>query len=693
MKRILLATAAALALTACAQQPAETTTSVSTDTPLEAKMMAKTDGPELGIFGLDMSAMDKSIKPGDDFYRYMNGAWLDTFEIPAAFSNYGSFTVLFERSEERVKAIIEEAAAKRAAKGTAEQKVGDFYASFLDTDKIDETGLAPAETDLAFIDGITTIEDVARAFGSPALNTDSPISGWVDIDSKDTQNYVFYMTQSGLGMPNREYYLKDDFEEARAAYAVYLEEILTLAGKENAADRAKQIIDLETKIAELHWTSSKRRQRELTYNPYTVAELKHNVPTFPWEVMLAEAGLGDQDKFVLREFDAIEGLASLVAETKVSAWKDYILAHYLSNHAAVLSSDLDKANFAFYGKAISGTTEQRERWKRGVSAVNGALGEAVGQVYVDQHFPADSKVQMEQLVTNLKTAFSARLDTLEWMSPETREQAHEKLGAFTTKIGYPDQWKDYSDLNIIRGDAFGNAKRVNVWEWEDMISQLGQPIDRSEWFMTPQTVNAYYSPTRNEIVFPAAILQAPFFDPKADPAINYGGIGAVIGHEIGHGFDDQGRKSDGTGLLRDWWTKEDAERFQKRATKLGEQYGQFSPVEGMFVNPGLTMGENIGDLGGLTMAYDAYKLSLNGEEAPVIDGLTGDQRFFLAWAQVWKRLYREEELKRRLATDSHSPSEYRTNGVVRNMDAWYEAFDVKEGDALYLAPEDRVKIW
>ena len=690
MKKLLLCGVAALALTACGKK-AETTPP-ETEVKVSEKTIAA-PRPELGSFGLDKSTMNEAITPGDDFYKYMNGTWLDNFEIPAEFSNYGSFTVLFERSEERVKSIIEAAADKRNEAGSPEQKVGDYYASFLDTDKIDQTGMAAAAKDIAYIAQIASTEDVVRAFGSPALGASSPIAGYVDIDSKNPEAYIFYLTQSGLGMPNRDYYLKENFADARDAYKIYLGKLLTIAGKDNVESRVAAIFELETKIADIHWEPAKRRQRDLTYNPYTLDELKHNMPKFPWDAMLDEAGLSGQSKFVLREHDAIEQLAGLVTTTDLSLWQDYLLAHYLSEHSAVLSTDLDIASFEFFGTALSGTTEQRERWKRGVAAVNGALGEAVGQVYTEQHFPTDSKVKMEELVGNLKATFEQRLDGLDWMSEETQVEAHKKLAAFTTKIGYPDEWKDYSDLQIIRGDAFGNSKRSNVWEWTQMISKLGQPIDRNEWFMTPQTVNAYYSPTRNEIVFPAAILQAPFFDPNADAAINYGAIGAVIGHEIGHGFDDQGRKSDGTGLLRDWWTKEDTKRFQVKADKLGAQYAKFSPVEGMYLNPELTMGENIGDLGGLTMAYDAYKLSLNGAKAPVIDGLTGDQRFFMAWAQVWKRKYREEELKKRIATDPHSPSEYRTNGIVRNMDAWYTAFDVKEGDALYLAPEDRVKIW
>ncbi|MCI5048395.1 MAG: M13 family peptidase [Aquisalinus sp.] len=694
MKNLLLCGAAALALVACGAQDTGTS-SYEQDQSAEAapQAVAAPASAELGDWGIELSDMKMEVSPGDDFFRHVNGKWLDTFEIPAEFSNYGSFTVLFERSEARVKQIIEDSAAANAEAGTVKQKIGDFYASFLDTDAINAKGLSVVEADFAAIDALETHEDVARAFANVELGVSAPFSAFVNVDSKQPDRYITYIGQSGLGLPNKNYYFDDNFADKRAAYQVFLSDLMALAGEENTEARAAAVYALEEAIANVHWEPAKRRNRDLTYNLYTIDELQEYAPAFPWNIMMEQVGLGDQTEFVLRENDAVQGAGEIFRSTPVDVWKDYFKVHYLFNNASVLPSEIDDRTFAFFGKELRGVPEQRERWKRGVAAVNGTLGEAVGQVYVAEYFPPESKAKMEELVDNLKKAFRIRLENLEWMSEETKLEAYDKLEAFNTKIGYPDKWTDYSDLEVVAGDAFGNSKRASVWGWQDMISKLGGPIDKTEWFMNPQTVNAYYNPPMNEIVFPAAILQAPFFDPNADDAVNYGGIGAVIGHEIGHGFDDQGRKSDGTGMLRDWWTGEDAARFQERADKLGAQYAQFSPIEGMFVNPILTMGENIGDLGGVTMAYDAYRLSLGDEEAPVLDGYTGDQRFFMAWAQVWKRKYREDELRNRLSTDSHSPSEYRTNGVVRNMDAWYEAFEVGPEDELYLAPEDRVQIW
>ncbi len=696
MKQWLMAGAAALAIAGCGGEKAAD--EATDENAASAKAVSEADageatGPELGTWGVDTAFVDDSVKPGDDFYRHVSGKWLDTFEIPDEFSSYGSFTVLFERSEERVRKIIEDAAAGGAPAGSAEQKIGDYFASFVDVDAINEKGLTPLADDLAYINGLETIEDVAAAMVRPDLSANSLFGAFVGVDAKQPDRYIVYMGQAGLGMPNRNYYLDEKFADKSAKYKDYIAEILTLAEIEDAAGKAEAIHALETSIAQVHWEPAKRRNRDLTYNLKTKDELKAFAPAAPWDAMLEAAGLSGETEFVLREDDAIQNLATILAETPVETWRAYLTFHLLRSNSAILPTPFDDANFAFYGTELRGTPKQRERWKRGVAAVNGALGEAVGKVYVDKHFPASSKTQMEELVANLRRAMDERLDTLPWMGEETKVQAHEKLEKFTPKIGYPDKWEDYAGLDVVRGDAYANSKASDLWEWRDDISKLGGPIDKTEWGMNPQRVNAYYSSTRNEIVFPAAILQAPFFDPEADAAVNYGGIGAVIGHEIGHGFDDQGRKSDGDGRLRDWWTGEDAAEFQKLADALGGQYGGYEPVEGFKVNPELTMGENIGDIGGLAMAYYAYKLSLNGEEAPVIDGYTGDQRFFMAWAQVWKRIVRDEALKNQIATDPHSPAQYRVNGVVRNMDAWYEAFNVEEGDALYLAPEDRVQIW
>ncbi|WP_375202864.1 M13 family metallopeptidase [Hyphococcus sp.] len=689
MKRLLLCGVAAFALAACGQNEGQQSGPDAGKSETATTAMA----PELGDFGIELADIDPEVDPGDNFYRYVNGKWLDTFEIPEEFSSYGSFTVLFERSEDRVKAIIEDAATSNARSGSLEQKIGDYYAAFLNTDAIDAKGFDVVADDFATIDAAQNHEDIAALLGNPRIGANSPVGAFVGVDSKQTEQYAVYLTQAGLGMPNRDYYLDDKFADKRPKYLAYVEEALTLAGVENAGAKAQAIVDVETKMAEAHWEPAKRRNRDLTYNFKTREELKAFAPEMPWDAAFTAAGLGDVGGFVVREDDAIQKLAKIFADTPVETWKAYMKFHLLNANSAVLPSALDEASFAFFGTEIRGTPKQRERWKRGVAAVNNAMGEAVGKVYVEKYFPPSSKEQMQDLVANLRTALSARIDTLPWMGEETKAQAHAKLDKFTPKIGYPDKWRDYSDLAVTEDQAYENTVTANEFEWNWSISRLGGPVDKTEWGMNPQRVNAYYSPPRNEIVFPAAILQAPFFDPNADPAVNYGGIGAVIGHEIGHGFDDQGRKSDGDGVLRDWWTEEDAANFQVLADKLGAQYAAYEPVPGFFVNPELTMGENIGDVGGLAMAYHAYKLSLNGQEAPVIDGYTGDQRFFMAWAQVWKRLNREEALKNQVATDPHSPARYRVNGVVRNMDAWYEAFNVTEEDALYLPPDDRVQIW
>ncbi|WP_428409124.1 M13 family metallopeptidase [Hyphococcus sp.] len=688
MKRLLLCGVAAFALAACGDKSGEGASRQS-----EAQQAAEQTAPELGEWGIALDDIDPEVDPGDDFFRYVNGKWLDSFVIPEEFSSYGSFTVLFERSEERVKGIIEDAAKSNAQAGFLEQKIGDYYAAFLDTDAIDAKGFTVVAEDFAKIDAAQNHEDIARLMGSPRIGANTPVGAFVNVDSKDTDQYAVYLTQAGLGMPNRDYYTDDKFADKRPKYVAYIEEALSLAGVENAAEKAQAIFDVESKMAQVHWEPAKRRNRDLTYNLKTRDELKAFAPEMPWDAAFEAAGLGDVTSFIVREDDAIQKLAEIFAATPVETWKAYLKFHLLNANSAVLPSALDEANFAFFGTELRGTPKQRERWKRGVAAVNGAMGEAVGEIYVEKYFPASSKEQMQELVANLRTALEQRIGTLEWMGDDTKAQALEKLSKFTPKIGYPDKWRDYSGLTVTEGEAYENTIAANEFAWDYSISRLGGPVDKTEWGMTPQTVNAYYSPPRNEIVFPAAILQAPFFDPNADPAVNYGGIGAVIGHEIGHGFDDQGRKSDGDGVLRDWWTEADAANFQVLADNLGAQYETYEPVPGFFVNPELTMGENIGDVGGLNMAYHAYKLSLNGEEAPVIDGYTGDQRFFMAWAQVWKRLNREEALKNQVATDPHSPAQYRVNGVVRNMDAWYDAFNVTEEDELYLPPEERVRIW
>jgi len=651
--------------------------------------------PELGTFGIAVADMDKSVKPGDNFFEYVNGYWLKNTEIPADKSRFGSFDSLRDRSDDNVKVIIEAASAKKAAKGSEEQKIGDFYAAFMDEKAIEIGGLAVVADDVNGIQAAENHAEIAAIMGDPKMSANSPVAGWVDVDAKDIENYIFYVTQSGLGMPSKDYYLDEGekFAGYREAYVKMLTTMLREAELKNPRARAEAIMAYETEHAKVHWAPVKRRDRSLTYNKMTKQEMKDFAPGFPWEAMLKSSGLDDQKAFVVREMDAIESSAKIFADTPVSVLRDYLTAHYLINNAAYLPSRVDKASFEFYGKALRGTEKQRDRWKRAVSQIDGYMGEMVGKVYVDKHFPPASKAQMSELVENLRAVFKDGIDNLEWMGADTKVEAQDKLRKFNPKIGYPEEWTDYSTLQVDRDDLIGTVKSANAWQWNDMISKLGGPIDRGEWGMNPQTVNAYYRPSLNEIVFPAAILQAPFFDPNADPAVNYGGIGAVIGHEMGHGFDDQGRKTDGNGEQRDWWTEEDASGFMDRAKNLASQYSEFEPLPGEFVNGELSLGENIGDLTGITMAYAAYKRSLKGKEAPVIDGLTGDQRFFLAYAQIWKGKYREDAMRSQIKNGPHSPVQYRANGIVRNFDAWYEAFDVQPGDALYLPPEKRVKIW
>ncbi len=701
LKRLLVPSLMALTLAACSGGESSTETSAAVDTAAKSaetvkKVAAKAKTkPTLGSFGIDLDNIDESVKPGDDFFRYVNGLWIEKTEIPADRSNYGGFGILRDLSEDRVKVIIEEAAAKNAPKGSDEQKVGDFYAAFMDTDAIEAAGLAPVQGDLDAIAAAASHEDIARLMADPVLGVPTIAAPFISVDAKDVENYIVYMTQSGLGMPNRDYYF-DDSEKGQGlleGYTQLISQMLKETGADNADARAKAVVAFETSLAEHHWTPTKRRNRDLTYNKMSLEELTAYAPGIPFKAMLDTAGLGDQTTFVIRETDAIQGMAKVFAATDVDVLKDYASARYVLGRAAYLPKRIDDASFAFYGTALRGTKEQRARWKRAVGQIDGTMGEIVGKVYVNQHFPETSKTQMLDLIENLRASFKTGIDNLEWMGDETKKQAHYKLAKFNPKIGYPDVWTDYSELQVDRDDLIGTVKSASLWNWKDNISKLGGPIDRDEWGMNPQTVNAYYRADLNEIVFPAAILQAPFFDPNADPAVNYGGIGAVIGHEMGHGFDDQGRKTDGDGVQRDWWTEEDGTAFKERADKLVAQYNAFEPLPGLNLNGRLGLGENIGDLTGLTMGYAAYKRSLNGKEAPVIDGLTGDQRFFMAYAQIWQVKWREAALQAQVKNGPHSPGEFRANGIVRNFDAWYDAFNVQPGDALYLPPEKRVKIW
>lgn len=690
MHRLKLTTAlvAVLALpigiTACnnADNPSETQTEVSAE-------------PILGSFGVALENMDTTVDPGDDFFSYVNGTWLKETELPADKSSYGSFGVLADQAEERVKGIIQDAADADAPGGSAERRIGDMYAAFMDTDAIEDKGLTPLQGELDAISALSSHEEIFMAMGDPNLQLTGPFSPYVYIDRKDPTRHVAYASQSGLGMPDKDYYL-DEGEKADGLRAAYLELItttFTLAGFENAAERAQAVMDFETRLAETHWSRTQSRNRDLTYNPYTWEELDEYAPGVPWKDMAAAAGIVGTDGIIFRQNTAIKDGVEVFIDTPVDVVQDYLRFHLISDYSAYLPESYNEANFAFYGKALRGTQEQRDRWKRGVSLVNGNLGELVGKTYVERYFPESSKEQMKELVENLRAVFKEGIDNLEWMSAETKAQAQYKLAKFNPKIGYPDKWENYDGINVDRSDLIGTVKSARMWQWQDNVSKLGQPIDRDEWGMNPQRVNAYYNASLNEIVFPAAILDAPFFDPNADPAVNYGGIGAVIGHEMGHGFDDQGRKSDGDGRERDWWTPADAENFKARSDRLVAQYNEFEALPGIFLNGERSLGENIGDLTGVTMAYKAYKRSLNGQEAPVIDGFTGDQRFFLAYGQIWNGKYTDAALENRIKTGVHSPGKYRTNGIVRNFGPWYDAFDVTEDDDLYLAPEDRVSIW
>lgn len=651
-------------------------------------------GPRIGEWGYDLTAMDSAVKPGDDFFRYANGTWLDTFEIPADKSRYVSFTELADQAEQDVRAIIEDLSSAEPEPGSIKQKVGDFYSSWMDEEAIEALGTAPLEPYLAEIDAVSSHADLMRQFG--AANRVAPLGIGIEADPADTSRYVIFVGQAGLGLPNRDYYLREDerFAGYRDAYRQYIALLFELAGIADGEAKADAIMALETQLAEVHWTPAESRDIEKTYNPMTLVEAKELAPGFDWDTVLAEADLGSPETLVVEQTTAITASGALTHSVSLDTWKDYLKFHFINDSAVYLPKAFDDARFEMFSKTLTGTQEQRDRWKRGVQLLNRSMGEAVGQVYVERHFPPESRAQITELVDNLSAAMEERLQGLDWMDDETRAQALVKLGTFEPRVGYPSKWTDYSDLEIDAGDLLGNALRSREFDWKLETDRFAGLVDRELWFMSPQTVNAYYHPLMNQITFPAAILQAPFFDPAADPAINYGAIGGVIGHEIGHGFDDQGRKFDEKGLIRDWWSEGSSERFQGRADRLGAQYNEYEPVEGMTVNGELTMGENIGDLGGLQMGYAAYQryIAAHGEP-PVIDGLTGDQRFFLAWAQVWRGKMREDDARRRLVSDPHSPPKERVNGVVRNLDVWYEAFGVTEGDDLYLPPDERVRIW
>ncbi len=659
---------------------------------------AAADGsrPDIGSFGFDVAGMDRGTKAGDDFVTYTSGAYLKTLEIPADKTSFGMFTKLRDLSQERTRTIIEKAAASGGAPGSEAQKVGDFYASFMDEAAIEAKGIAPIKPELDKIAAIADKTQLSATFGRfSRIGVSTPIGVGVGPDRKNPDAFQVGAGQGGLGLPDRDYYLdmaNPKFAEARTKYQAYIATLLGLAGFDNAETRAKGIFDLETKIAATHWTRVERRQAEKTYNPIARADLDKNYPGVDWGQLLTNAGLEGQPVINMSTPSALQGAGKLIDSEPLAVWKDYLAFQLLRDVAPVLPKAFVDANFDMYSKTLGGQPQQTPRWKRGTDTTTAVLGEALGKLYVAEYFPPEAKAKADELVKNIIAAMDARLANLAWMDPATRKAAREKLAAFKPKIGYPDKWLDYSALEIRKGDAIGNIERATEFQYARQIAKLGKPVDRSEWFMTPMTVNAYANPVWNEIVFPAAILQAPFFDAKADPAVNYGGIGAVIGHEITHHFDDQGRKYDKTGKLADWWTPQDVTRFKVMTDKVVVQYGAYEPLPGKKINGELTLGENMADLAGINIAYDAWKLSLNGKKANTIDGWTGEQRFFLGFSQVWRQKYRDAVLLQQLVTDPHSPGNFRPY-VVRNIDAWYTAFDVKPGEKYYLSPADRLKVW
>lgn len=654
--------------------------------------MAGTAHSPFGAWGFDLAGRDTSVKPGDDFNEYANGTYLRTTEIPADKSRFGPFDVLYENAQSQLKSIIETSAANPANENA--RKVGALYASFMDEAKIEQLGATPLAADLAAVKAVTDHAGMARLMGESHSGFGGSLFG-IDVfeDLKNPNLNSAYLGQGSLGLPDRDYYLKPDFAAQREAYLAYLTTTLTAIGWADPAKTAADILAFETKVADKQWTTVERRQIDKLYNPAKASDLATLAPGFDWAGFLAGAQVSDVDTLVLMENTAIPAIAQVFADTPIETLKAWQAFNVVDQASPYLSKAFVDARFDFRGKTLRGQPENRPRWNRGVALVDGQLGEVLAQEYVRLHFPASSKAQMEALVGNIRDAMTERLKTLDWMSEPTREQALYKMSKFGVKIGYPDKWRSYDGLELKPDDLYGNVERSSAFEWAYKRGKIGKPVDPLEWGMTPQTVNAYYNPPRNEIVFPAAILQAPFFDPNADPAVNYGGIGAVIGHEITHGFDDQGRKSDGDGVLRDWWTPEDAARFEARAKVLGDIYDKLEPIPGVHVNGDLTMGENIADLGGLLLALDAYHKSLNGQTAPVIDGLTGDQRVFLGWAQVWREKSREAALKEQLTTDPHSPGPVRAATSPRNIDAWYAAFGISPDQKEYIAPEARARIW
>ncbi len=687
---VALAVVTSFAIAACSQQAPE---QVNTNEANSAVQVS--EKPELGSFGIDLTARDESIKPGDDFFMHASGTWYRNYEMPADKTSYGAFAALAERSEDRVKAIIEDVAQKSDL-NLEESLIAKYYNAYMDVESINEKGISPIQPMLNDINAIENIADLTETFGKAWLiNTNSPIGAYLGANRLDPDRYQVSIGVGGLGLPDRAYYLEDNerFNTIKAEYEKSITTMLNFANVANPEQKAKDIIALETKMAEAMWPREMRRNRDKTLNPIERTELNNDYTGFDWDLYLEQQGYQAND-LNMTQPEPINDMIKIINETPIDQWKSYLTYHLVSGNSSLLSDDIYNANFAFYGTILNGQQEPRPRWKRAVNAMSGTqgLGFAIGKVYVDRHFPESSKAQMVELVENLRKALNERITNLDWMGEDTKANAKEKLMAFVPKIGYPDVWESFEGLSLSEDDLVGNVQAIRQFFQAKELEDELKPTDRDAWFMAPQRVNAYYNPAFNEIVFPAAILQAPFFDPNADAAVNYGAIGAVIGHEMGHGFDDQGSKSDAKGIQQNWWTDEDREAFDAKTKMLIDQYAAYEALPGQFVNGANSVGENIGDVGGLAMAYHAYKLSLNGEEAPVIDGLTGDQRFFLAWAQVWRVKRTEESMLSRLRGGTHAPGKFRTL-APRNHDAWYEAFNVQPGDALYLPPEERVRIW
>jgi predicted metalloendopeptidase len=647
-----------------------------------------------GEWGIVESDRDLTVKPGDDFYMYVNGGWDKRAQIPADKATYSDGEDIEAQAEADLHEIAE--AARSAEPGTTLRKVGDFYASFMDEAGIETKGLAPVQPELDAIAAIATPSDLARAFARTLYGLGlTPVSVYMETDSKKPTNYAAYFTQGGLGLPDRDYYLNDTAENLnyRKAYVAYIEKLLGLAGIADGAAKAQAILSLETEIAKAHWPAEEARETLKTYNPVTPAELAAQAPGLDWAAFLDQAGLTQAPQLVLAENTAIAKLAALAAATPMETWKAYLAFHALDQAAPFLPKAFDDAQFDFNGKTMSGQEVQRDRWKRALELIDNNMGEALGEAYVAKRFTLQAKAEMARMVANLKSALDEMITGAQWMDDATKSEAHKKLAAMEVKIGYPDKWRDYSALEITAGDALGNVIRARAFEWSRQSKRIAGPVDKSEWYMTPPTVNAYNSFNNNQIVFPAGILQPPYFDLAADMAVNYGATGATIGHEISHGFDDQGRKYDDTGTIRDWWTAKDAAAYEAEAKKIIAQFDAYEPLPGVHIKGALTQGENIADLAGLAIAYRAYHLALGGKEAPVIDGLTGDQRFFMGYAMSWRSKRREDSLRARLAGDPHSPPYFRVNGIVSNFQPWYDAFGIGADAKLFLAPEKRARLW